>query len=559
MTLLINRHRVLDLAVWLAPCLALTQTLGCTLVPFCDAVPDSQDCLVADGSGTGGDGDVDGSGDGDGDGDGSETGDGDGDHDQPPSIDVFTINGDEVVFLVEAAGGVALQVIASDPDGDLARVEFEADNQLLGSVSGAGPEFDLEWLLSGPEHNGQHTVTVTAYDAADNASAPVSLELGVSMPDGGTELDQWTYDGGLLDAVYDVAVSPDGDQVVLAGQTSTMNGSGQRVDRVVGQAWADKLELTSISASGVVWADGTFVVAGSEFANMEINTMLYAYDTAGAVSNQWLFDGSKPELGNPELSDLPSGLERDSSGRLYAIGTYTPQSGPLIGMKSSYMLAVTPNGDQEWLRWPTESPDIDGAVLLTELTVAPTGDLAAVGTNVTSGELWMSRWDADGLLLSELTLAEGSASEGHAIAAAKDGALVIGGGVETNGDLASWLRKVDANDAELWTAAPAQTGAGVTAAIAVDPWGEIVSVSTEGCDVGGGGLLVCELVARKYDADGTLMWTATWDAQTLSGPVNNLPGFDASVAIDRFGYIYVTAIVYTMNTGTDWWMRKLNP
>ena len=99
----------------------------------------------------------------------------------------------------------------------------------------------------------------------------------------------------------------------------------------------------------------------------------------------------------------------------------------------------------------------------------------------------------------------------------------------------------------------------VTAAIAVDPWGEIVSVSTEGCDLGGGGLLLCELVVRKYDADGTLMWTATWDAETFSGPVNNLPGFDASLAIDRFGYIYVTAIAYTLNTGTDWWVRKLNP
>jgi hypothetical protein len=168
----------------------------------------------------------------------------------------------------------------------------------------------------------------------------------------------------------------------------------------------------------------------------------------------------------------------------------------------------------------------------------------------------MSRWDADGQLSSEFILAQGDSSEGHAIAFANDGSLLLGGSVEQGGDRRSWLAKLDANDAELWSSEPDLPGQGVTAAIAVDAWGEVVSVSTEGCD---GSWLACDLVVRKYDANGALMWTAAWDQETFSGPVNNLPGFDASVAIDRFGYIYVTAIVYTPNTGTDWWARKLNP
>jgi hypothetical protein len=486
-------------------------------------------------------------------------GDGDGDANNPPVIDLFTINGSPTPSLIEAAGAINLHVMASDPDADLTRVEFEANGMFLGSVSGAGPDFDLEWLLSGAELNGSYTVTATAFDTADHMSAPVDIDLGVTMPNGGTEAEQWTYDSGLLDSVYDVAVSPDGDQVVLAGQTSTMNGSGQRVDRVVGQAWMDKVTTDSISASGVVWADGTFVVAGSRFANMAVDNTLYAHDENGATTDTWTLEGAKLEIGNPEIIDTSSGLERDSTGRLYVIGTYTPQSGPLMGMRASFLLAATAAGDQEWLRWPTEDPAIMGEPILTDLAVSADDELAVIGTN--SMRLWVSRWDQDGMLTSEYLPFDGNNNEGHAIAFGEGGELYIGGGLDTGnlGDVQSWVRKLDTDDGELWTDMPTQTGEGVTAAIAVDPWGEVVTASTEGCTRTSGGLTDCDLVVRKYDSEGMPMWTATWDAETFSGPINNLPGFDASLAIDRFGYVYVTAIAYTMGTGTDWWARKLHP
>jgi hypothetical protein len=509
-----------------------------------------------DGDGDTGDGDGD-PGDGDGDGD---PGDGDGDNNLAPIIDTFTINGSGTPAPIEVAGVVDLLAFASDPDGDLARVEFESDGQLLGSVSGAGPDFDLEWLVSGAEQNGSYLVTATAYDAADNASVPVDLDLGVAMPDGGTEVDQWTYNGGLLDSVYDIAISPDGDQVVLVGQTSTMNGSGQRVDRVVGQPWSDKVKLDSLAAAGVVWSQGTFVVVGTLFVDMTVDTTLYFYDAGGAVMDQKAIEGAKLELGNPEIIDAPNGLERDSTGRLYVIGTYTPLSGPQMGIKSSFLMSTTPAGEQEWVRWPSQDPSIDGDPVLSELAVSSDDALAAIGTRDLGGdEIWMSRWSEDGQLTSEYAVSEGTSSEGHAIAFGESGSLYIGGSVEQNANLRSWVRKLDINDAELWTVQPLQSGHGSTADIAVDPWGEVVTVSTEACTLGSGGLTECNLVVRKYDSEGTPMWTEVWDTEVFTGPVTNLPGFDASLAIDRFGYIYVTAIVSTPGTGTDWWARKLHP
>jgi hypothetical protein len=44
----------------------------------------------------------------------------------------------------------------------------------------------------------------------------------------------------------------------------------------------------------------------------------------------------------------------------------------------------------------------------------------------------------------------------------------------------------------------------------------------------------------------------------VCGPNLALLGFDAAVTVDRFGYVYLTAIPET-GAGTDWWARKLNP
>lgn len=70
-------------------------------------------------------------------GEGTETGettgdgDGDGDNNTAPTIDSFTINASATPTPIEAAGAIALQALASDPDGDLERVDFETGDQLI--------------------------------------------------------------------------------------------------------------------------------------------------------------------------------------------------------------------------------------------------------------------------------------------------------------------------------------------------------------------------------------------------------------------------------------------
>ncbi len=477
----------------------------------------------------------------------------------PPRILSFRVNGSAQPDTVEAAGSLLLNVEAGDLDGDLDSVEFRVDGQSIGSVGGAGPGFQLEWVVSGAALNGVRVLEVIAYDGGGLSSAPVQLSLTLAMPEGGVVAETWNYDGGLLESVYDVAVSPDGDEVLLVGQTIAMNVSSQRVDRVVGAVWGNKNIAESVAGSGAEWAEGAFIVAGSNISNQAIDSAVFAFDSGGSIADLWSVHAAKPELGLPEVIDLSNGMARAEDGRIYVIGTYVPTSGPFVDQRASYLMALTATGELDWLRWPTEDTlNFEAAPIITEIAVSPSGaELAVVGYRQEGDQaLWLTRWTLNGDLLSEYVVDGVDPTQGHGLAYADSEALVVTGGRRQDLELESWARMLNADNETLWTVEPVHAGRGVTAGVAVDAWGRVVTVSTEGCDED---FLDCDLAVRKYAPDGSPMWTVAWTEETFTGPVPNLPGSDASVVLDRFGYVYVTGIAYTAGTGTDWWARKLHP
>lgn len=473
--------------------------------------------------------------------------------DSAPVFASFTVDGSTSPGAVVAAAAVALAASASDADGDLERVEFELDGQIVGEVVGSGPDFDFEWIASGAELNGVHMLRAIASDMAGNSTTSDVVEIELSMPASG-EVDAWTYDGGSSDAAYAIATDPEGTRVLLTGQSIQQGVSRQRTDAVFGGSWTDTVPVDSVFGSAVVLRDnGEALVAGGGASD----SIIYRYDASGVEIENWSFDGSKPE-GSPIL-DATLDMEGLPSGDVLVLGSYLPQSGPLANGLANYVARITATGDQEWLRWPSEDVAFASPPLIYELSTADDGRFALGGGRLAGGAaraVW-ARYDEGGQLVDQFTMMAGDSSVAHAVELTDEGDLYLAGQITIAGAARPWLGHYLADGSEDWTL-DVQANEGVTAAVGVDPFGEVVTVSTENCILVPSRYEECALVVRKYDDQGAMMWEVAYADETFSGPVFALPGFDASLAFDRFGYVYVSAVVYTP-AGTDWWARKLNP
>ncbi|MFV8755763.1 hypothetical protein ACNOYE_34865 [Nannocystaceae bacterium ST9] len=478
--------------------------------------------------------------------------------DSAPVFESFTIDGSTTPEAVTAAAAVALAATVTDADGDLDRVEFELDGAIAGEVTGAGPDVGFEWIVSGAELNGGHMLRAIAWDMAGNSTMSEIIELELDMPASG-EVDAWVYDGGSSDAAYAIATDPEGTRVLLTGQSIQQGASVQRTDAVLGPSWTDKVVGDSAFGSAIVLRDnGETLVAGGWLVDMSSDSIIYRYGADGAEIEVWAFDGNKPE-GATEIVDSTLDMEALPSGDLIVLGSYVPQSGPLMNGLANYVARITATGDQEWLRWPSEDVAFSSPPLIYELSTADDGGFALGGGRLVGGvarAVW-ARYDDAGQLVDQSTMMAGEASVAHAVELTDAGDLYLAGQITIAGAARPWLGHYLADGSEDWTLdIPASEG--VTAAVGVDPFGEVVTVSTEDCVVTPSRYEECALVVRKYDGEGSLMWEVAYADEIFSGPVFALPGFDASLAFDRYGYVYVSAIVYTP-AGTDWWARKLNP
>jgi hypothetical protein len=542
--------------LWLLTCAPL---LACPEPAPADSETGTE--TAGDGDGDTGDGDGDGdSGDGDGDGDSGDgdgdAGDGDGDADVGPEIVSFTVNGATTPGLVNEASGVIIEAEITDPDMNLDYVVFERDGEQIAMFVTPGPNFVFEWVVSGQEFDGTYEFIAQAYDADDNmaVSDPVSVSIG--MAEGGTEVEQWTHDGGNLDALYGLHVDHDGTSVTLTGQTTQNAESRQRTDRVVGPAWTDKVEDASLFGAAVTRReDGGYFVAGTiPKPNDKLDSAIYSYDDAGTLLDSRTWNGTSQVADDADNSIKMQAVP----GGVVVLGAYYASGGPKPNNWLTYIRHYTDELDEEWTRFPTET--LAGRIFAYDFAAASDGSFVLVGGQFDMMPIqpWIGMFDANGLVVDEIEINDFTGGVIHGVAIGEDGGIVVGGQVTVDGQARSWVRSYGADLTQGWEVDVPNVPLAIVAAVAVDPFGEVVTVATENCETMGFRYVGCDLAVRKYDAEGVLMWEQTFATGQFLGPNLALLGFDASVAVDRFGYIYVTAIPETM-AGTDWWARKLNP
>ncbi|KIG17625.1 Endo-1,4-beta-xylanase A precursor [Enhygromyxa salina] len=510
---------------------------------------------------TSGDGDPgDGDGDpGDGDGDG-DPGDGDGDPgDSAPQFVSFTVNMSTNPGVVTSASGIMIEAELSDLDMDVNYVVFKRDGETIATFANdPGPSYAFEWVASGAELDGTYELTAEATDAADNMVISDGVSVTLGMAAGGSEVDNWDYDSGQLDAAYDLAVSPNGDDLVITGQRTDDLASQQRTDRVVGPSWANKVEIGSAYGAAVTQReDGGYFVAGAiPKPNNKSDSALYHYDAAGVLMESTVFDGSsQPDMADD--ADNPIAAE-PAPGGVLIMGTYFASGGSQEDKWVTYVRRYTDAMDFEWERFPSEA--LSGRPFAYDFAAASDGSYVLVGGQFAETPIkpWMGRFNAQGMVVNEVQINDYGAGILHAVDIAADGSVVVGGQAPVDGEALSWVRSYDPNGAMQWDVVVPITDLGVVAALAIDPWGEVVAVSTEGCSSPGLRYESCDLAIRKYDPSGQLMWEQIYPGGGFLGPNLLFLGFDAAVEVDRFGYVYVSAIAYDVG-GTNWWARKLNP
>ena len=265
--------------------------------------------------------------------------------------------------------------------------------------------------------------------------------------------------------------------------------------------------------------------------------------TAIVVADQWTDGGEVIWLLEDMDEDGPEGWTFEYETRSTAAAVAADPSDNLVVLGYSflpdnaghrtYLRKFAADGTPEWTREPED-------LLVTELATDSTGSIYVSGL-VTAPDLTLEgrlrRYDADGNTVWTVDHDDPDDQDVRPDAVAvdpSDEVIVAGSIVHPTEGWSIYLRKYDADGTELWTVSPpSANGSDIANCVATDASGNIV--------VGGwrdGGLFLA-----KYDPDGTEQWTL--DA---GGP------HVADVAIDLDGNIVITG-----SDNHDAVVRKYDP
>jgi cysteine-rich repeat protein len=206
--------------------------------------------------------------------------------------------------------------------------------------------------------------------------------------------------------------------------------------------------------------------------------------------------------------------------------------------------------------WTRSFSGVDqGADSASGIAVDDAGNILAVGREFTDAEkfnIWIQQYDPDGAPGWGASFDGGMLGNDWANGVAIDetGAAVVVGRVEVGlGFSDAWIRKYDAEGAELWTTTYAgelgESDEGV--AVAFAPGGDIVVVGKTAIAEQG-----LDIFVRKLDADGEPLWTRTHGADDDDDVGDVAVGADGSVVVSG-----TEVVVPTLNS--DVWVRKYSP
>lgn len=230
----------------------------------------------------------------------------------------------------------------------------------------------------------------------------------------------------------------------------------------------------------------------------------------------------------PYSFDRPEGVAVDDDGVVYVAGG----SGRAVYNDAGELLLEDPTTYRVW----------DGAV-------SADGNAVTVGTVSCCTTAWLSRFGQDGeTLWTELEPSDGADAAWGVAVDGEESIVVAGqkGVVPTLLD--SWIKKYDANGAELWShtynSIVGNSSGDNFQAVDTGPDNEVAAAG------GFGSFQSMDVWIGRFSADGDLSWS-----DTFSSP--NGPIFAADVTVDATGNVIVVATVPTADAeATRVWVRK---
>ena len=470
-----------------------------------------------------------------------------------PTID-DTVPGDGDIELKLAT---VVEITFSEAmDQDSVEAAFSMDNgskaAVPGTFSWTGGDTVLTFTPdSDLDENTLYTVSITTTAqsvAGDSLPNPFAMDF--------TSVDLWiyTHDGG--DSGYEdgnaITVGPDGHYYAIGTLDLSANDDiwiqefdlhGTELDTEIIDGTEndnDKGYGIALDGSGNLYAAGITSVSG-EAANIWVRKF----------DSSWTSQWTDTYNGSANASDFGYGIAVDGSGNVYAVGAEydTVQSSNI------WLRKYNESGVPQWTEihdGPASGGDWGKAVALDEANSA----LYVVGAEVTSGEdnnIWVRKYDLDGndIWTEVYNGADNANDSGYGIAVDSVGNVYASGDTKVTGEKDNlWLRKYDSNGTILWTeiydlANEIDRGKAVT----VDFEDNVI---VAGWEQPAGKAIPYDALVRKYDADGNLLWSWSYD-----GSGGDYDAFEG-VCTDSYGNIIAIGFQY-VSGHSDILIVKLDP
>jgi len=290
--------------------------------------------------------------------------------------------------------------------------------------------------------------------------------------------------------------------------------------------------------------DGNVYVVGSDYViGQNDNIWVRKYDSNGYVVWTSTYNGADNGV------DIGYGIAVDGSGNVYVTGREkVTGEGYNIWVRK-----YDSDGDEVWTKTYTSAGNENDYGY--GIAVDGNGNVYVTGYEYVSGEnsnIWVRKYDSDGDEVWTKTYngSDNGNDKGYDIAVDGSGNVYVTGSETVTGEASNvWVRKYDSDGDVLWTRTYNGTDNDddIGYGIAVDESGNVYVVGYE--------MTIAEAAniwARKYDTDGDVVWTRTYnDAED-----NDDLGY--GIAADGSGNVYVTGSEWVTGEQDNIWVRKYN-
>jgi hypothetical protein len=368
----------------------------------------------------------------------------------------------------------------------------------------------------------------------------------------GNELWTRSFESTFDHAVYGVAVDNSGIYVVgyvyaLIGQSMRggFDAFVRKYDFSGNELWTHQFGSSSDDYAYAVAVDNSGVyIAGSAGDSIDWGMALGESD---AFVRKYDLDGNEQwtrQFGSPAL-DRATSIAVDSSG-IYVAGN---TEGALPGMNSSggqdaFLRKYDTDGNEQWTQQfgsPASDQATGIAANISGIYVAGNTEGALPGMGSSGGQdAFLRKYDVDGNVQWTQQFGSPASDQATGVAATISDIYVAGNtdgvlpGMSSSGDRDVYVRKYDVNGTLLWTQQFGSPVSDQANGITIDGSNIYVVGDTEGTIPGATGLEGKDAFVRKYDLHGNEDWTLQFGV-TLS-----IPGDDAARGVATGDGLYAT-------------------